>query len=84
MKKFRNFAPTLTDLSEFMFVQEKGNQMVCYEVKIDEYDYQDSVMLKGLILEATENRDEVIFTKKIPLEYVELERGSVEGIPLLP
>ncbi len=84
MKKIRNFAPTLSDLKEFMFVQEKGNELACYEVKIEDYDNKESKIIKALVLEVTENRDEYIFTKKQPIEYVELEVNGVEGIPLLP
>lgn len=84
MKKFRNFAPTLSDLKEFMFVQEKVNELACYEVKIKDYDNKESNIIKALVLEVTENRDEYIFTKKQPVEYIELEVNAVEGIPLLP
>jgi hypothetical protein len=84
MKKIRNFAPTLSDLKEFMFVQEKGNELSCYEVKIKDYDNRELKIIKVLVLEVTENRDEYIFTKKQPVEYVELELSALEGIPLLP
>lgn len=84
MIKFRNFAPTLTDLKEFMFVQLKGNELECFEVKIDDYDSKDSKTLKGLVLETTETKDEILFTKKKPIEYIDLDRHLVEGIPLLP
>ncbi len=67
-----------------MFFQLKGNQLECFEVKIDDYDNDDSKTLKGLVFEATETKDEILFTKKIPSEYVDLDRHSVEGIPLLP
>lgn len=38
MKKIGNFAPALSDLREFMFVQETGNKVVFYKVKIEDYD----------------------------------------------
>lgn len=84
MKKSRNFAPTLSDLKEFMFVQEKVNELVCYEVKIEDYDNRESKIIRALVLEANENSDEYIFIKKQPFEYVELDVNMVEGIPLLP
>ena len=83
MIKYRNFAPTNTDLKEFMFVQRKGNELECFEVKVDDYDNKDSKILNGLVLEVTETKDEFLFTKKLPHEYVELDRTSIEGIPLL-
>ncbi|WP_282133017.1 hypothetical protein [Cellulophaga baltica] len=84
MKKFRNFAQTLTDLKEFMFVEEKGNELNCYEVKIEDYHNRESKTIKALVLEVTEYSDKYIITKKQPIEYVELEVDTITGIPLLP
>lgn len=84
MKKFRDFSPTLTDLKEFMFVQKKGNELECYEVKITDYDNSETPTINGLILEATEINDKVIFTKTKPNEHVKLNRKEIESIPLLP
>ena len=84
MTKFRDFSPTLTDLKEFMFVQKKGNELDCYEVKISDYDNLETQTINGLVLEATEINDKVIFTKTTPNEYVKLNRKEIEGIPLLP
>jgi len=84
MKKIRNFVPTLSDLKEFMFVQEKRNELACYEVKIKDYDNKESKIIKVLVLEGTENKDKYIFTRKQPVEYVEPGVNAVERIPLLP
>ena len=73
MEKFRDFSPTLTDRKEYMFVQKKDNQIECYEVKIADYDNDDSQIVNGLLLEATEVKDKIFFTKKQPTEYIELE-----------
>ncbi|MDP2526482.1 hypothetical protein [Maribacter dokdonensis] len=84
MKKFRDFSPTLSDLKEVMFVQKKGNELDCYEVKISDYDNLETPTINGLVLEATEINDKIIFTKTTPNEHVNLNRKEIESIPLLP
>lgn len=80
--KFRNFTPALTNLKEFMFVQLKGNKLECFEVNIIDYDNKDSKTIKGVVLEAKETKDEILFTKKEPIESIDIDRNLVEAILL--
>ncbi|WP_282112344.1 hypothetical protein [Maribacter stanieri] len=83
MEKFRDFAPTLSDLKEYLFVQKKDNELECFEVKIADYDKSKSTTFNGLILEATEVNDRIIFTKTTPNQYIQLDRNDVESIHLI-
>jgi len=82
MTKFRDFSPTLTDLKEYIFVQRKDNQLECYEVKIADYDISEAQTINGLVLEATEVKDKIFFTKKQPIQYVKLKKNDLESIVL--